>query len=64
MYAIGSLLPLSSSSNGLKLFFRINPLDRKIPNTDAESVDEKVDANNNAVTKLIPNAGNIIPDNQ
>src|SRR5690554_6440457 len=63
-YAIGSLLPLSNSNIGRMLFFKIKPLERSMPNTDAESVEEKVEARSIAVAIPIPIDGNIIPDNQ
>ena len=63
MYAIGSLLPLSISSNGLRLFLRTTPFDRKIPNTDAESVEETVDASSIAASNPRPSEGSISPDN-
>jgi hypothetical protein len=34
-----------------------------MPNTEAESVDENIDARRKAVTRLTPSAGNIKPDN-
>ncbi|GHV22457.1 hypothetical protein FACS1894174_07090 [Bacteroidia bacterium] len=51
-YAIGSLLPLSNSSNGFICSFRETPLDRKIPNTEAESVDDITDASNSASSSV------------
>ena len=44
MYAIGSLLPLSSSSMGRRLYFRFIFCDRKMAKTEAESVDDIVEA--------------------
>ena len=46
MYAIGSLLPLSNSRRGLRFSFNLIPFDLKIENTDAESVDDIIDASN------------------
>lgn len=44
MYATGSLLPLSSSNIGLRLFFRPMFCPLRMLKTDAESVDAAVDA--------------------
>ena len=57
MYAMGSLLPLSNSKSGRKLFFKTVPRERKIPKTDAESVDDVVEANKSAVNIPIPSEG-------
>ena len=46
IYAIGSLLPLSSSRVLLRLYLRFMFWDLRILNTDAESVDDMVAANN------------------
>ena len=53
-YAIGSLLPLSSSSVGRRLFFSIKPLERRIEKTEAESVEDIVAASSMAVIMPIP----------
>ena len=47
IYAIGSLLPLSSSNSGRRFSFRPCFLVRRIENTDAESVEAIVDARSN-----------------
>ena len=57
IYAIGSLLPLSSSRRGRKLFFNTVPRERSIPKTEAESVEDIVAANKKAVKRPIPNEG-------
>ncbi len=57
IYAIGSLLPLSNSNRGRRLFFKTVPLERNIPKTEAESVDEVVAANNKAVRIPMPKEG-------
>ena len=49
IYAIGSLLPLSNSNMGRRLCFRFIFCERRIANTEAESVDDIVAANNNEV---------------
>lgn len=46
MNAIGSLLPLSNSSKGRILFLRETPFDLSIEKTDAESVEDIIEANN------------------
>jgi hypothetical protein len=47
-YAIGSLLPLSSSSIGLRLFFKPRLLDLNIEKTAAASVEETIEPNKRA----------------
>ena len=49
IYAIGSLLPLSNSSMGRRLCFRLMFCERSIANTEAESVDDMVEANSREV---------------
>ncbi len=44
IYAMGSFEPLSSSRSGRRLFFNPTFWDPNMPNTDAESVDDIVDA--------------------
>jgi len=44
IYAIGSFEPLSSSSSGLRLCFRCTFCEPRMPNTEAESVDDMVAA--------------------
>ena len=56
------MLPLSNSSIGRKLFFNIVPRERSIPNTDAESVDDVVEASRSAVVKPMPNEGTNAPE--
>ena len=51
MYAMGSLLPLSSSNIGLKLCLRFIFCERRIANTEAESVEDMVAASSREVTK-------------
>ncbi len=51
MYAIGSLLPLSSSRIGLRLFFRFTFLPLSRLNTAAESVEDIVAAISRQVTR-------------
>ena len=46
IYAIGSLLPDSNSKSGRRFSFNARFFERKIEKTDAESVDDIVDANN------------------
>lgn len=46
---IGSLLPLSSSSMGRRLCFRFIFCERRMANTEAESVDDMVDASKREV---------------
>ena len=58
---MGSLLPLSSSSKGRRLFFRCRPLERSIEKTEAESVEAMVEANNMEVSKPTPAAGIVMP---
>ena len=48
IYAIGSLLPDSNSNNGRKFSFKAKFLDLNIENTEAESVEAIVEANNKA----------------
>ncbi len=48
------MLPLSNSNMGRRLFFKYNPLERRIENTEAESVEDITDANNKDVNKLTP----------
>ncbi|OPZ94486.1 MAG: hypothetical protein BWY72_02331 [Bacteroidetes bacterium ADurb.Bin416] len=60
--ATGSLLPLSNSNIGRRLCFRLTPLDRKMEKTEAESVDDMVDANSMAVAKPKPAAGSVHPN--
>ena len=54
IYAIGSLLPLSSSSMGRKLFFRLMRCVRSVLNTEAESVDDMVAASSSELIRLKP----------
>src|SRR5690606_34649989 len=61
-YAMGSLLPLSSSNNGRRLFFKFNPLDRRMENTDAESVEDMVDARSKDETKPTPADSMVMPN--
>ena len=49
MYAMGSLLPLSSSSMGRRLCLRFMRCERRRLNTDAESVDDMVAASRREV---------------
>ena len=49
IYAIGSLLPLSSSSMGRRLCFKFMLCERRILKTEAESVEDIVAANSMAV---------------
>ena len=51
-YAMGSLAPDSSSNNGRRLCFSPIPLVRRIEKTDAESVDDMVDAISMATGKV------------
>ena len=51
IYAIGSLLPLSSSSIGRRLCFRFMLCERRMLNTEAESVEDMVAASNMAVIR-------------
>ena len=51
-YAIGSLAPDSNSNNGRKLCLSPIPLVRRIENTDAESVEDIVDAMSSATEML------------
>ena len=53
IYAMGSLLPLSSSRVGFRLCFRLSPCDRSIEKTEAESVDDIVAANRKDAIKPI-----------
>ena len=46
---VGSLLPLSSSSMGRRLCFRFIFCERRMANTEAESVEDMVDASSNDV---------------
>src|SRR5690606_2379181 len=57
-YAIGSLLQLSSSSNGFKLFFNLSPFDFTLEHTDADPVDDMVGANSKEV--IIPIEADLI----
>ena len=63
-YAIGSLLPLSNSSIGLRLFLRRRPFERKIENTDAESVEDIVAAINIAVRMPTDAEAHVFPSIQ
>ena len=51
---MGSLLPLSSSSMGRRLWRRLMRCVRRMLNTDAESVDDMVAANSNEPSRLKP----------
>src|SRR5690606_20991165 len=59
---MGSLLPLSNSRSGRRLFFRLSPLERNMEKTDAESVDDMVDASNQAETNPTPPEGIVLPN--
>ena len=54
--AIGSLLPLSSSSSGRRFCLRASPFERRRANTEAESVEDITEARSSdwAKEKLIP----------
>jgi len=60
--ATGSLLPLSNSSIGRRLCLRLTPLERSMEKTEAESVDDMVDANNIAVINPKPAEGRVHPN--
>ena len=59
--AIGSLLPLSSSRVGRRFCDKFNPFERKIENTEAESVEDITLASRSACAKvsLSPNQSEI-----
>src|SRR5690554_1447411 len=59
---MGSLLPLSNSSKGLRLFFKFRPLDLKIENTEAESVEDIVAERRSAVKNPTPADSIVIPN--
>ena len=50
--AMGSLLPLSSSSSGRRFSFSASPFERRSANTDAESVEDITEASSSDCGKV------------